>query len=76
MTAPEMSVELTAHRKRLYIMIAVVSVCFLVAGAMVMGYYASHQRWMLFAFVGAIALGFAAQGWMIIRFRQSGRPRA
>jgi hypothetical protein len=77
MTSPaQMSAELLAHRRRLYVMIAIVSVCFLVSGSMVLGYFATHQQWMLFAFVGAIATGFAAQGWMIVRFRQSGRPKA
>ena len=77
MTKPEpLSPELAAHRRRLYIMIAIVSVCFLVSGSMVLGYFATRQQWMLFTFLGAIAAGFAAQGWMIVRFRQSGRPKS
>ena len=77
MTGPaKMSAELLAHRRRLYIMIAIVSVCFLISGSMVLGYFATNQRWMLYAFAVAILTGFAAQGWMILRFRQSGRPKA
>jgi len=46
MTSPaQMSAELLAHRRRLYIMIAIVSVCFLVSGSMVLGYFATHQQW-------------------------------
>ena len=71
-----LSPELAAHRRRLYIMIAIVSVCFLVSGAMVLGYFATHAEWMMVVFLAAIAAGFAAQGWMIVRFRQSGRPKA
>jgi hypothetical protein len=71
-----MSPELAAHRRRLYIMIAIVSVCFLVSGAMVLGYFSTGASWMMIVFLIAIAIGFAAQGWMIVRFRQSGKPRA
>jgi hypothetical protein len=71
-----MSPELAAHRRRLYIMIAIVSVCFLISGSMVLGYFATRQTWMLYAFVAAIAGGFAAQGWMVVRFHQSGRPKS
>ena len=76
MTPAPISAELAAHRKRRYIMISIVSVCFILAGAMVMGYYSTHQRWMLWVFAAVILTGFAAQGWMIVRFAQSGKPKA
>jgi len=77
MNAPEtLSPELAAHRRRLYVMIAIVTVCFLVSGAMVLGYFSTHQEWMMVVFLAAIAIGFAAQAWMIVRFRQTGRPKA
>jgi hypothetical protein len=76
MSPAQMTPELAAHRRRLYIMIAIVGACFLIAGAMVFGYALTHAGWMLGAFGLAILAGFAAQGWMIVRFYQTGKPRA
>ncbi|HET9160781.1 MAG TPA: hypothetical protein VFN88_09215 [Caulobacteraceae bacterium] len=76
MTPADLTPELAAHRRRLYIMIGIVGACFLIAGSMVFGYAMTHVGWMLGAFVVAILAGFAAQGWMIVRFYQTGKPKA
>jgi hypothetical protein len=75
--SPEpVSAEYAAHRRRLFIMLGMVGVCFLVAAAMVIGYFSAHEPWMLAVFVIAIVGGFAAQGWMVWRFVQTGKPKA
>lgn len=68
--------EYQAHRRRLFIMLGIVGVCFMIAVGFVGGYVKTHQPWMLAAFAAAILGGFAAQGWMIVRFIQSGKPKA
>jgi hypothetical protein len=75
MSLPPVNPEYAAHKRRLYIMLGIVGVCFFVAAAMVLGYVSTHEPWMLAAFAGAIIAGFAAQGWMILRFVQSGKPK-
>ena len=56
-------------------MLGIVGVCFLVAAGMVGGYVQTHKAWMLVVFAAAILGGFAAQAWLIVRFRQSGKPK-
>ena len=75
MSLPPVTAEYAAHKRRLYIMLGVVAVCFMVAAGMVLGYFRTHQAWMMVAFAGAIIAGFAAQGWMIMRFIQTGKPK-
>src|SRR5205085_10817811 len=70
------SPEYAAHRRRRFIMLGMVGACFLVAAAMIFGYFAAHKPWMLAVFVVAILGGFAAQGWMVMRFVQTGKPKA
>ncbi|MDB5454026.1 MAG: hypothetical protein JWO33_2604 [Caulobacteraceae bacterium] len=75
MTRAPVSPEYAAHRRRLFIMLGIVGVCFLVAAGMVIGYALARQPWMLGAFAVAILGGFAAQGWMVLRFVQTGKPK-
>ena len=75
MTPPQITPEYAAHRRRLFIMLGIVGACFLIAAAMVLGYFQSHQSWMMLVFVAAIVGGFAAQAWMVVRFVQTGRPK-
>jgi 3-hydroxymyristoyl/3-hydroxydecanoyl-(acyl carrier protein) dehydratase len=67
--------EFAAHRRRLFIMLGVVAICFMVAAGMVLTYVRTHEAWRLAVFAGAILAGFAAQGWMIVRFIQTGKPK-
>jgi hypothetical protein len=76
MSLPPVTPEYAAHKRRLYIMLGVVAVCFMIAAGMVLGYVRTHETWMLGAFALAILAGFVAQGWMIVRFVQSGKPRS
>ena len=75
MSLPPVSPQYAAHKRRLFIMLGVVAVCFMIAASMVFGYVRTHETWMLVAFALAILAGFASQGWMIVRFMQSGRPK-
>ena len=76
MTPAAHSPEYAAHRKRLFVMLGIVGVCFLVAAGTVAGYVKTHEPWMLLVFAGAILGGFGAQAWLIVRFMQTGRPKA
>ena len=75
MSEPQITPEFAAHKRRLYIMLGIVGACFLVAAGMVLGYFQSRQPWMMVVFALAIAGGFAAQAWMVVRFVQTGRPK-
>jgi hypothetical protein len=72
---PPVNPEFAAHKRRLYVMLGIVSICFMIAAGMVLAYVRTHETWMLGAFAAAIIAGFAAQGWMIVRFIQSGKPK-
>ncbi|CAN5297689.1 hypothetical protein BH11PSE2_BH11PSE2_02560 [soil metagenome] len=76
MTAnPDNSALVAAHRRRLFIMLGAVGVCFMVAVAAVISYAGDHAAWKLGVFATAILGGFGAQAWMIVRFFQTGKPR-
>jgi hypothetical protein len=68
---PATKAQIAAHKRRLYIMLAIVGVCVLGAGGMMMGYLATHDRRMLYGFAIAILTGFAAQFWMVYRWWQA-----
>ena len=67
--------EVAANRRRLYVMLGVVGACFLIAAALVAAYVQTRESWMLGAIAAVIVAGFAAQGWMIVRFVQTGKPK-
>jgi 1,4-dihydroxy-2-naphthoate octaprenyltransferase len=57
------------QKKRLTTMFAIDVVCFVLAGAAVIGYVAAGVGWLAPVFIGAIAVGLGAQilfilGWM------------
>jgi hypothetical protein len=51
------------------VMIAVVSICVLVAAGAVVGDLTFHIAWLIWLFVGAVLAGFAAQVWLILGLR-------
>lgn len=67
--------DLAAHKRRLWAMLAVDGVCVLVAIAMIYGYLKAHEAWMMYGFCGAIAVGFAAQIWMVFEWMRAERQK-
>ncbi|MGR4866835.1 hypothetical protein [Caulobacter sp. LARHSG274] len=69
------------QKKRLTTMFAIDVVCFVLAGAAVIGYVAAKIDWLAPVFVGAIAVGLGAQiwfilGWMKAAKREEGSKRS
>lgn len=62
-----------AHRRRLFVMLAIDGVCALVAFMMILRYFRDHADWALIVFAGAILVGFGAQIWMMLRWWQTMR---
>jgi 1,4-dihydroxy-2-naphthoate octaprenyltransferase len=68
------------QKKRLTTMFAIDVVCFVLAGAAVIGYVAAGIGWLAPVFIGAIAIGLGAQIWFILGWMkaakqdQEGRP--
>jgi len=62
-------------RRRLMRMIAIVSVCAIVAVGAIVGYLSFHIAWMGALFVLATLAGFAAQIWLVIDFARARPPR-
>lgn len=59
--------DAAAHqKKRLTTMLAIDVVCFLLAGAAIVGHVAFHVAWLLPVFVVAIVAGLGAQVWFIL----------
>jgi 1,4-dihydroxy-2-naphthoate octaprenyltransferase len=54
------------QKKRLTAMFAIDAVCFVLAGAAIIGYVAFGQGWLAPVFIGAIAIGLGAQIWFIL----------
>ena len=54
------------QKKRLTAMLAIDAVCFLLAGAAIVGHVTFHVGWMLPAFLVLVAAGLAAQIWFVL----------
>lgn len=61
------------QKKRLTTMFAIDVVCFLLAGAAVVGYVGFKQGWLAPVFVGAIAVGLGAQIWFILGWMKAAK---
>ena len=61
------------QKKRLTTMFAIDVVCFLLAGAAVVGYVAFKQGWLAPVFIGAIAVGLGAQIWFILGWMKAAK---
>ena len=61
------------QKKRLTTMFAIDAVCFLLAGAAVIGYVAAGIGWLAPVFVGAIAVGLGAQIWFILGWMKAAK---
>jgi len=64
------------QKKRLTTMFAIDLVCFLLAGAAVVGYVAFDQGWLAPVFIGAIAVGLGAQIWFILGWMKAAKHEA
>ena len=65
--------DASLQKRRLFRMIAVDAVCFLVAAAAIVGYVAGEVAILGPVFVVAIAAGVAAQIWFIVGAARDGR---
>ena len=61
------------QKKRLTTMFAIDVVCFVLAGAAVIGYVAVGIGWLAPVFIGAIAVGLGAQIWFILGWMKAAR---
>ena len=68
-----MSNDAVLQKKRLTTMFAIDVVCFLLAGAAVVGYVAFDLGWLAPVFVGAIAVGLGAQIWFILGWMKAAK---
>jgi len=60
-------------RKRLTTMLAIDLVCFLLAGAAIIGHVAMDQSWLLPVFILAIVVGLGAQIWFILGWMKASK---
>ena len=61
------------QKKRLTAMFAIDAVCFVLAGAAVIGYVAAGIGWLAPVFIGAIAVGLGAQIWFILGWMKAAK---
>jgi 1,4-dihydroxy-2-naphthoate octaprenyltransferase len=61
------------QKKRLTTMFAIDAVCFVLAGAAVIGYVALGKDWLAPVFIGAIAVGVGAQIWFILGWMKAAK---
>jgi 1,4-dihydroxy-2-naphthoate octaprenyltransferase len=61
------------QKKRLTTMFAIDAVCFVLAGAAVIGYVAAGIGWLAPVFIGAIAVGLGAQIWFILGWMKAAK---
>lgn len=61
------------QKKRLTTMFAIDVVCFVLAGAAVIGYVAAGVGWLAPVFIGAIAAGLGAQIWFILGWMKAAK---
>lgn len=61
------------QKKRLTTMFAIDAVCFVLAGAAVIGYLAAGLGWLAPVFIGAIAVGLGAQIWFILGWMKAAK---
>jgi len=64
------------QKKRFTTMIAIDVVCFLLAGAAIVGHVAFDVSWLLPVFVLAIVAGLGAQVWFILGWLKATKPEA
>jgi membrane protein YdbS with pleckstrin-like domain len=65
MTAPAL-IEVPLQRRRLFVMLAVNLVCLAVAVAAAVGVFAYHAMGLIWVFVAALLVGFAAHIWLML----------
>ncbi|PXA94344.1 hypothetical protein DMC25_01220 [Caulobacter sp. D4A] len=64
------------QKKRLTTMLAIDVVCFLLAGAAIVGHVAFHVWWLLPVFILAVVAGLGAQIWFIMGWMKATKPEA
>jgi hypothetical protein len=58
--------NLALQRRRLFITMAITTGSLIVALVAVVATFGFHQRWGMWLFGGAIAVGFASHGWLML----------
>lgn len=61
------------QKKRLTAMFAIDAVCFVLAGAAIIGYVAAKIGWLMPVFLAAIAVGLGAQIWFILGWMKAAK---
>ena len=61
------------QKKRLTTMFAIDVVCFVLAGAAIIGYVAFEKGWLAPVFIGAIVVGLGAQIWFILGWMKAAK---
>ena len=61
-----MSADAVLQKKRLTAMLAIDAVCFVMAGAAIVGHVAMGIGWLLPAFLVLVAAGLGAQIWFVL----------
>jgi 1,4-dihydroxy-2-naphthoate octaprenyltransferase len=61
------------QKKRLTTMLAIDVVCFVLAGAAILGYVAAGVGWLGPVFIAAIAIGLGAQIWFILGWMKAAK---
>lgn len=68
-----MTLDVDSIKRRRTIMMVVNSVAVIAAALAAAGYFKFALDWALFAFIGALAIGFGAQVWFIVGLRGPGK---
>ncbi|EJL21490.1 hypothetical protein PMI01_05218 [Caulobacter sp. AP07] len=61
------------QKKRLTTMFAIDAVCFVLAGAAIIGHVAFKQGWLMPVFLVSIAVGLGAQIWFILGWMKAAK---
>lgn len=68
-----MTSDAALQKKRLTAMLAIDAVCFMLAGAAIVGHVTFHVGWMLPAFLVLVAAGLGAQIWFILGWMRAAK---
>jgi uncharacterized YccA/Bax inhibitor family protein len=68
--------DVAAHKKRLQLMLAVVTISFIAAVAMIFLSIRTHSVFATGGFIGALIAGFGAQAWMIWSWKKAESQQA
>jgi len=74
MTAPEI-IEVPLQRRRLAVMLAINLACVALAVFAAIGDFGFHIAWLVYVFVAALLIGFAAHIWLVLGLARGAGPK-